>query len=169
MSTLRTVWIIPTLALSLIASGIAHADVIVTANVTPNGGLFQYDYSITNQTADDLPVLDIAVTPDITIGDLTAPTGFETAYDPGLGLVSFLENTASFGSTPLSGFMFDSSVAPSATTFTATLQDLTTFAVSTMSGSTQGPVVPEPTMLMPCALGMAALFWRKRLLASRPR
>src|SRR5215467_13093227 len=111
MSTFRTVWIFPTLALSIIASGIVHADIIVTANVTPNGGLFQYDYSIANQTADDLPVLDIAVTPHITIGDLTAPTGFETAYDSGLGLVSFLENTASFGSTPLSGFMFDSSVA----------------------------------------------------------
>ena len=81
MSTFRTVWIFPTLALSIIASGIAHADVIVTANVTPNGGLFQYDYSIANQTANDLSVLDIAVTPDITIGDLTAPTGFETAYD----------------------------------------------------------------------------------------
>jgi hypothetical protein len=171
MATLRTVRILRTLALSIIASAIAQAStVVVTPVVTPNGALFQYDYSISNGTADDLAVLDIAVTPGVTIQDLTAPNGFDTAFDSGLGLVSFLENTASFGPAPLSGFIFDSPVAPAATTFTATLFDPNTLDVSTVSGSTQGPVVPEPSELAPCALaGAALLFWRKRLLASRPQ
>ena len=170
MSKRRTAWIFRSLALSILASGMANADAVtVTSTVTPIGGLFQYDFSIANGTLDDLPVLDITVTPGITIEDLTAPSGFQTAYDSGLGLVSFLENTASFGSTPLSGFKFDSSLAPNTSTFTATLLDLTTFDASTMSGNTQGPVVPEPGMLMPCALIVAALFWRKRSLTSRPR
>jgi hypothetical protein len=169
--TLRTVRILRTLALSIAAAGIAQADLVdVTAVVTPNGPLFQYDYSISNASADDLFDLDIAVMPGVTIENLSAPAGFETAYDPGLGLVSFLENTATFGPTPLAGFIFDSPVAPAGTTFDANLQNLDTFDISTVSGNTQGPVpTPEPASLTLFASGAAALlFWRKRFPASAP-
>jgi hypothetical protein len=175
MSTPGTVRILRTLALSIIASGLAHAGSInltegtitVTDVVTSIGPLFQYDYAVSDETG-QLAVLDIAVTPGIAITGLTAPGGtaaFETAYDSVLGLVSFLENGSVFPATPEDGFIFDSSVAPSASTFGVTLFDGTTG-----SGSVQGPIVPEPASLTLCALGGAALlFWRKKLLASRLR
>jgi len=131
------------------------------------GALFQYDYTIADGTG-QLAVLDIAVTPGIAISGLTGPGGpadFETAYDSVLGLVSFIENNSVFTAAPESGFIFDSSVAPHASTFDATLFDGTTG-----SASVQAPVVPEPASLTLFALGGAALlFWRKRLLSSRPR
>jgi hypothetical protein len=176
MSTLRTVRILGTFALSIIAAGVMQAGTInlaegaisVTDIVTPIGPLFQYDYTVTDGTG-ELAVLDIAVTPGITISGLTGPGGpadFETAYDSVLGLVSFLENNSVFTSTPESGFIFDSSVAPSASTFGVTLFDGTTG-----SGSVQGPVLaatPEPSSLTLCVLGGAALlFRRKRLLTRR--
>jgi hypothetical protein len=169
MLTLRTAQILRALTLSIVVAGIAHAGVVdVTVVVTQSAGLFQYDYSISNGTANDLFDLDIAVTPGIGITGLTAPTGFETAYDPGLGLVSFLENTASFGATPISGFIFDSSIAPSQTEFAANLQNPSTLKIVTTSGSTQGPVVtPEPASWLLPLVPTALLFWRKRSLAYR--
>jgi hypothetical protein len=84
MSTLRTVRILRTLALSIIALGIARAGTVsvpegtitVTDFVTPNdptAGLFQYDYTITDGTG-QLAVLDIAVTPGISI------TNFDSSW-----------------------------------------------------------------------------------------
>jgi hypothetical protein len=173
VSTLRTVQILRSLALLAVVSGLAQAGTITTVDgsitvtdvVTQIGPLYQYDYTVADGTG-LLAVLDIGVTPGIAISGLTAPGGssaFETAYDPVLGLVSFLENMAVFTAAPEPGFIFDSSVAPGASTFGVTLFDGTTG-----TGSVQGPVVPEPASLMLCLFGGAALlFRRKRLLASR--
>jgi hypothetical protein len=172
MSTIRTVRILRTLFLTIIAIGIARGGTVTTVDgpvtvtdvVTPIGSLYQYDYTVTDGTG-ELAVLDIAVTPGITISGITAPGGpaaYESAYDSVLGLVSFLENAAIFPSTPLSGFIFDSSVAPSASHFGVTLFDGTTGT----GGGITGPVTPEPASLGLYALGGAALlFWRKRSLA----
>jgi hypothetical protein len=159
MFILRTGRIPKFLALSFLAIAISQAgDVTVTPVVTPEGGgLFDYDYTITNETGNDLPVLDISVTPGLTIQDLQAPAGFLTAYDSGLGLVSFLEDTGAFGPTPLSGFEFDSSVPPGPTTFTATF-----FDGSTTTGTTQGPVVPEPASFTLFAAGGAVMLFLRR-------
>jgi hypothetical protein len=172
MSPTRTVRIARSFALSMIVLAIGRADTInppegtitVTSTVNPIGLLFQYNYTVSDGTG-QLAVLDIAVTPGIAISGLTAPGGaaaFTTAYDSVLGLVSFIENGAVFTSTPESGFIFDSWVAPSASTFGATLFDGTTG-----SGHVQGPViVPEPSSLTLCAFSLAALlFWRKTLFA----
>jgi hypothetical protein len=154
----------------MVTLGFAHADTItvpegtisVTDVVTPIGSLFQYDYTVSDGTG-LLAVLDIAVTPGQTITGLTGPGGptdFETAYDSVLGLVSFLENNAVFTSTPESGFIFDSSIAPENSNFGVTLFDGTTG-----TGAVQAPVasVPEPGSLGLCATAVAALvFWRKR-------
>jgi hypothetical protein len=182
MSTFRTVRILRTLTLSIIVSGIAQADIInttdgpiaVTDVVTPIGSLFQYDYTVADGTG-LLAVLDIAVTPNVPLSGLTAPGGssaFTSTIDTvgsGSGeqeFVSFLENNAMFSSSPESGFIFDSPVGPSASTFDVTLFDSTT---GTGGGITAPIVTPEPSYLPVGALALSALlFWRKRLLASRP-
>jgi len=137
-----------------------EGSITVTSTVTSVGPLFQYDYTVSDGTG-LLAVLDIDVTPGIVISGLTGPGGasdFATAYDPVLRLVSFLENGAVFTATPESGFIFDSSVSPSASNFGVTLFDGTTG-----SGNVQAPViVPEPSALALCVLGLATvLFWRK--------
>jgi len=149
------------LALSLAAlSGVMRAGPItVTSTVTPLGPLFQYNYTITNNSGDDLEVLDIAVTPGIAITGLTAAAGFTDAYDPILGLVSFLENTSTFGPTPISGFIFDSSLAPRPTTFNGTLLDAN-FNIVNLGGTTTGPVAPEPGYLPLLIVGVPLFLYR---------
>ena len=147
-------------------SGVMQAALItVTPTVTPDGSLYEYDYSIINNSGDDLPVLDIAVAPGTAILGLTAAPGFDDAYDPVLGLVSFLENTNVFGPTALSGFIFESPFAPGATTFDATLLDAN-FNVSTAGGPTIGPVaattIPEPGYLPLLAFGVPLFLFLKR-------
>jgi hypothetical protein len=173
LSTSRTVQIRRSLALLAVVAGLAQAGTITTGDgsitvtdmVTQIGPLYQYDYTVADETG-LLAVLDIGVTPGIAISGLTAPGGtpaFETAYDPVLGLVSFIENNAEFTAAPEPGFIFDSPVAPGPSTFGVTLFDGTTG-----TGSVEGPVTPEPASLMLCLFGGAALlFGRKRLLASR--
>jgi hypothetical protein len=168
MSATRTIRIASSLALSIMTLATGRADTItgpdgditVTNSVTAVGPLFQYNYTVSDGTG-LLAVLDIDVTPGVEISGLAAPGGssaFATAYDPILGLVSFIENNAVFTSTPQAGFIFDSSVSPGASTFGVTLFDGTTG-----SGNVQAPVVaPEPSPLTLCAFGLAAiLFWRK--------
>jgi len=168
MSATRTVRIATFFALSIIALAIGRADTItvpegaitVTNSVSSVGPLFQYNYTVSDGTG-QLAVLDIGVTPGISISGLAAPGGaaaFMTAYDPVLGLVSFLENNSVFTAAPESGFIFDSFVAPGASTFGVTL-----FDVTTGSGHVQAPVVaPEGSSLALFAFGLAAiLFWRK--------
>lgn len=181
MSALRTARIIGPLVLSTITFGIARAGTItvpegtvtVTDAVTPVGLLYQYDYTIADGTG-QLAVLDIAVTPGVDISGLTAPGGnfdFTSTVDTANtstgteAFVSFLENNGTFTTAPESGFTFDSSVPPAASSFDATLFDGTVG-----SGSIQAPVVaatPEPSSLTLCAiLGAALLFGRKKLAAS---
>ena len=176
MSARRTVRILRTLVLPILAYGIAQADTISTADgsitvtdvVSSIGPLFQYDYTVADGTG-ELAVLDIGVTPGIDISGLSAPGGafdFTSTVDtvnPPSGpeeFVSFLENNGIFSATPESGFIFDSPVPPANSTF-----DVTLFDGTTGSGSVQGPVVtPEPNSLALCILGAAVLlFWRKRL------
>src|SRR5450432_4869040 len=109
MSATRTVRIARSFALSIMALAIGRADTItvpegaitVTNSVNEVGPLFHYNYTVSDGTG-LLAVLDIAVTPGIAISGLTAPGGpsaFTTAYDPILGLVSFIENGAVFTPT----------------------------------------------------------------------
>lgn len=176
MSKLRPMRILMIFTLLALAAALAHANTIttvdgeisVTAVVTLSGSLYTYDYTVADATG-LLAVLDIAVTPGISITNIQAPGGasaFETAYDSGLGLVSFLENNAVFTDAPEAGFTFESPVAPGASSF-----DVTLFDGTTGSGSVEGPLVssvPEPGSWMLCALaGAVLLSSRKRLPLSR--
>jgi hypothetical protein len=122
----------------------AAGTITVDPAVNFTNGLYHYNYAISNTTPDDVFLIDVPVPRGLaTVMNLTAPVGFLTAYDSGLGLVSFLENTARFTSTPLSGFAFDSPNAPGAASFQATVLNSSTGGVYTQSGPTTAPV-PEP-------------------------
>lgn len=165
------------LTLSLIASGLAMASTVtvaqgsitVTGAVTQAGSLYTYNYTVSDGTG-LLAVLDIAVPPGTSITGLATPggsTAFKTAYDPILGLVSFLENNSVFSSTPLAGFMFTSTLPPGTTAFGVTLLNNATAMGSVLGPVGPGSPVPEPASLALCALGATALFLgRKRLLLS---
>jgi len=148
-------------AVVLLAAEVAGGAVVVDATVSPvGGGIFHYDVAITNSEAEDLvlvsllhgPLSDPYIEPS-----LTAPAGFLTSYDDGLGIVDFLADSALFnaGSTT-SGFSFNSVAAP-----------MTAFgdfeALGDFGGSFRGLVnltvtaVPEPGALALLALGSVAL------------
>ena len=185
MSRLWTVRIFRTLALSILASGLVQAGTITTGDgsvtvtdvVTPiAGSLFQYNYSVTDGTG-LLAVLDIAVTPGVSITNITEPggsnafTGTIDTVGSGSGekeFVSWIVNNGVFSDTAQSGFIFDSPVAPMATTFGITLFDGTTGTGSGITGPViAGPVTPEPGSLALCSIGGALLlFLRKRFPAS---
>lgn len=146
------------------ASFATAASIVVAPTVTPIAGGYEYAYTITNNTPDDPFLIDIPVPADPgAITNLTAPPGFAAAFDSGLGLVSFLEDTSFFTSTPQSGFFFDSPDAPGLATFQATVLSSSTADVYTISGSTIAPV-PEPGYLSLCLLPVFAwlLFRRSR-------
>jgi hypothetical protein len=143
--------VIRSAALLLFAAALTQASAVtVDPVVTDNGGLFHYAYSISNTGADDAFLIDIPVPADpAAILDLTVPAGFKSQFDSGLGLVSFLEDSASFTATPTSGFSFDSNIGPSTVNFVASLFD-SNFNISTISGTTLAPgaaSTPEPNSL----------------------
>ena len=155
------------IVLLLATSLFATADSIVVApTVTPIAGGYEYSYTITNNTPDDPFLIDIPVPTDPTaISGLTAPAGFTSAFDSGLGLVSFLEDSSNFTATPESGFSFDSPDAPGAVSFQATVLSSTTGGIYTISGPTIAPTpTPEPAylslwLLLPV---FACLFMHRR-------
>jgi hypothetical protein len=157
------------LATSVVA---AASTVVVSPTVTPIAGGYEYAYTITNNTPDDPFIIDIPVLADPSaIFDLTAPSGFTSAFDSGLGLVSFLEDSSNFTSTPQSGFSFDSAFAPGAVTFQATVLSSTTGGIYTISGPTLGPnaAVPEPAYVSLWLLATFAglVIYRRNRLSAR--
>jgi hypothetical protein len=144
----------------LVAAGQARAQIDFTPSVTFVNGLYTYDYTVANNSAEDLALINLNVTPgDQTAFNLSVPTGFQGVYDSGLGIVTFLSDAEVFGAgTALGGFRFDSIYAPSATTFDALSVNGTAF-----NGATQGPVVPEPgSVTLLTGLGVIGLLACRR-------
>jgi hypothetical protein len=120
-----------------------------------------------------VPALEGAVL----LNPATFPTGFQIVFDPGLGLVSFLEDLEdplaptpqSFApQTTVGGFTFNSPFGPQGTSFMATVLP----NGNTISGTTLGPsVIPEPgtLTLLGIALSPGLLAVRRRVLLSRSR
>lgn len=151
------------MGLLLLCASQARAALIVQSTVTPaGGGLFHYEFSVTNNTIDDVVFVSIDAVPgDLNIGaSLVTPVGFLGSYDSGLGLVDFLEFTDLFAiGTTRSGFSFDSAFGPGAgrfDTFTALTSNL-----SALDGPIDTvvvvPGVPEPTTAALLALGVFGL------------
>ncbi len=132
---------------ALVLPGAARAQVTVSPTVTSSGGLFTYNYAVTNNTRLDLVLVTIpTISGPGSVLNLTAPAGFLASFDPGLGLVDFIEDTQAFtAGRTFSGFRFDSPFGPVASQFTA---------LNVQGGATRGPTlapVPEPGTL---ALGL---------------
>jgi hypothetical protein len=134
----------------------AHADVFIDAIVTPLGSSFRYEFSISNNEAEDLALVSIV---DVPLGDaligtsLITPTGFLSSYDGGLGIVDFLSDAELFAAgLTLGGFSFESLTGPGAffTKFEALSLGGTSFA-----GAVRSTVVPDAGSTL-AALGLAA-------------
>lgn len=128
--------------------GLVHAQAIVTPTVTQlSNGVYHYNYSITNTSADDLFDVDIQVLsgPGV-VFNVSAPTGFSSLYDYGLGLVSYTEDTGVFSmNTAVNGFVYDSLLAPKSSVFTANRTPSSGGIIAT-NGITPS-AVPEPGIL----------------------
>ncbi len=146
------------------SAGSARAQMLqvsVLPTITQAGSLFTYNYSITNFTPADLTIVNISGLPleADTATNLMAPAGFQTTFDPGVGIMSFsptLNSTQAFsaGST-ISGFSFSSIFSPSTVSF-----DTLDVDGNTSTGTTLGPAgapVPEASTFVSLGIGLSAL------------
>jgi hypothetical protein len=126
------------------------------------GGLFHYEFTITNDTPDDVILVSLVDGPtnDLDLAaSLVAPPEYFASYDPGLGIVDFLEATELFAAAgSVGGFAFDSSAGPESGFFT-------TFEAFTALGDPLGGdvvLVPEPSTFVLLSAALAALATRTR-------
>lgn len=150
--------------LASLASGPAHASLIVQVLVTPAGGAFAYEVTVDNQLADDVVLVALVDAPAadaLLSASLTAPVGYLATYDSGLGIVSFLEGTALFPTgVAVGGFSFTSAAAPGPGVFES-FEALTSLGVP-VTGDLQMTLVPEPAGLLPLGIGILALGRSRR-------
>lgn len=164
--------VLAALAAAAALPGIARAQVLVNGNAVFNGTQFDYSYSVVNNTALQLAIVSINVfaLPDAVLNP-AAPEGFLISFDPGVGLVSFLEdNEASTPQTFAPGstvgfFTFQSAFAPNPSSFEALDIEGNSFTGQTIAPA-PAVAAPEPATL--ALLGMVsgaqatALFVRRR-------
>lgn len=126
---------------ALFSAGAARAQVTVTPTITRSGALYNYNYSVTNFTPNDLLVVNLNNLPKVAgaLTNFSAPAGFQiTSYDPGVGIESFVADSQTF--TPgltFTGFSFSSLFAPGTVPFDA--EDI----VGGMTNGTTLAPVPE--------------------------
>jgi len=148
-----------------LGSAKAQVSVLGSANFDIGTGIYTYSYAVFNGGLFELALVDVEVATASALMSLTAPTGFDISYDPGLGIVSFFEDTEestlqTFSPSSFNGlFSFTSLLAPDAAPFEAL--DVTG---ETYSGTTLAPLVPEPgsVALLSLALLAPAALSRRR-------
>ena len=146
---------------------VGNAQIGIKTTVTSVGSLFHYDYTLTNNTANEIAIFTLEGLPASSnaVLNLTAPTGFQASFDSGLGLLSFIGDTKFFSpGTTSPDFVFDSPFQPRTSTFTAL--DVTGTEIK---GSATAPsAVPEPgavSLLAGCLF--AGMGLRRRILRHR--
>jgi hypothetical protein len=165
----RTAGLIAVFSLFMAAS--AGAAPILAATVTPAGPLFHYDYAVTFNPADgEIVLITVSLVPGDTLTGLTAPAGYTTSFDTGLGLLDLFPNVGNtFPLTgTLSGFAFNSPLAAAPTSFTAFNSDFDLFQGVSTGPLVPGAPLPEPVAGVLVTLGLAVLG-RRRLAERRNR
>ena len=155
---------------TVLSAGIAQAQVAVPSSVNFDTGtsLYTYSYSVTNNGPTfDLAIVNVPVASGSNLMNLTSPSGFTISFDPGPGIVSFLEDSdpgtlPTFAPGSTRGlFSFTSSLAPALVTF-----DALDAGGNSFTGTTSSPnvVVPEPgaLSLLGATLLAPALLARRR-------
>ena len=136
-------------ALVVATIGACRAQVVITPGVSVVSGLYQYRYAITNTSpTDDLFDISFHVmpTPDA-VQNIVTPIGFKSAFDPGLGLVDFVEDSSFFNTgIPVSGFGFTSKFSPGNGLVDSNFLSASTANIFTITSRTLTPTgaVPEP-------------------------
>ena len=135
----------------------AQVSVLGGANFDVGTGIYTYSYAVLNSgPMFDLALVNVPVATSSNLMSLMAPAGFNISFDPGVGIVSFFEDSnpatlQTFGPSSLNGlFTFTSVVSPMTVTFDALDTNGATY-----TGTTLAPMVPEPGAM--ALLGMAAL------------
>lgn len=154
------------LALAAVTTALpSSADVVVDASVTPLGGSFRYDISVTNNESEDLAIVSFADAPGadpLIEPSLLVPLGFVGSYDGVLGFLDFLANTASFpAGGRVGGFRFESLHGPGQ--FFSTIEALTING-NLVDGVVNTTVVPEGRTIAGAAVlaGLAFAAVRRR-------
>ena len=153
---------------ALLATGNTHAQVSLPNTVAFDigTGIYTYSYSVVNNGPTfDLAIINVPVAPGSNLMNLTSPSGFDISFDPGVGIVSFLEDFDP-GTLPIFSpsstrglFTFTSAVGPASVTF-----DALDAGGNTFTGTTISPAIPEPGILslLGATLVAPALLARRR-------
>ncbi len=144
--------------------------------VTPSGGVFQYNATVTNNSMVDLTLVSIVDAPkaEPLIGtSLKAPAGFIALYDSGLGIIDFLEASSVFAAgTTVGGFSFSSATLAGTmffTKFEALNVDGGTFlgTITTQVGPGGASVPDSASTVTLASFAIAFLALARRLSRSR--
>ena len=157
---------------AILSLGVSRAQVTVpgTVNFDSGTGVYTYSYFVTNNgAAFDLAIINVPVAPSSNLTNLTSPSGFDISFDPGAGIVSFLEDfhpetLPTFSPSSTRGlFSFTSPLAPVSVTF-----DALDAGGNTFTGTTFAPAIPEPGILslLGATLLAPALLVRRRKISN---
>ncbi len=168
-SPLRVLTISVVTAIFTAAVACAQVSVPSTVNFDSGTSLYTYSYSVANDGPNfDLAIVNVPVGSGSNLMNLTSPSGFSISFDPGVGIVSFLEDSDA-GTLPTFSpgskrglFTFTSPLAPASVTF-----DALDAGGDSFTGTTIAPtvVVPEPgtlSLLGATILAPALLSRRRR-------
>ena len=152
--------LVPALAVNLAVTAQASTMSIDVLFADLGGGIFRYEFIITNTGMEDIAFLTINDAPmnDILIGpSLSAPEGFIASYDP-IGFVDFAGDTASFtpGDT-FTGISFESSSSPD-----VAFTDFTAFTNGGELVTITTNLVPEPSSSLLLLCGIASFCFSRR-------
>lgn len=139
----RSAGLIALVVLSLLP---ARAQLSVQSTVSPLGGMFHYEYQVWNQTDSDFSIITLGglLAQSAAVQNLSSPNGFLASFDPGLGLLSFIEDSQPFGAqTTVGPFQFDSPYASGVGNFEAV--DISGSVVTGRVAAVPMSPVPEPS------------------------
>lgn len=158
--------VLATACSAVLSLGSAQAQVTVLGGATFDigTGVYTYTYAVANTGPTfDLAIVNVPVALNSDLMGLTAPIGFDISFDPGVGIVSFFEDTnpstlQTFAPLSLNGlFKFTSIVEPGLVTFDALDTNGDTY-----TGTTISPIVPEPGTMSLLGLAVLAPGWFSR-------